>query len=82
MKFTKPFYGCRAGEIYPEHFAAGDECPPELEAAAAESGVLEPAKALEPPTPAPVPKPEPEPAPEVAPAAEEEKAKPAKKAAK
>lgn len=41
MKFIKPFYGCRAGEIYPEHFAAGDECPPELEAAAIECEVLE-----------------------------------------
>lgn len=41
MKFTKPFYGCRDGEIYPEQFQAGDECPPELEAAAAECGAVQ-----------------------------------------
>lgn len=40
MKFIKPFYGCRSGEIYPEHFAVGDECPPELEAAAIELGAV------------------------------------------
>lgn len=40
MKFTKPFYGVRAGEIYPVHFAPGDECPPELEAAALSLGAL------------------------------------------
>ena len=41
MKFIKPFYGCKAGEIYPVWFEAGDECPPELEAAAIETGVVE-----------------------------------------
>lgn len=41
MKFIKPFYGCRDGEIYPEHFEPGEECPPELEAAAIECGVVE-----------------------------------------
>lgn len=41
MKFIKLFYGCRAGEIYPEHFAVGDECPAELEAAAIETGSVE-----------------------------------------
>lgn len=45
MKFIKPFYGCRSGEIYPEHFAVGDECPPELEAAAIETGAVEARKA-------------------------------------
>jgi len=39
-KFTKPFLGVKDGEIYPTEFAAGDECPPELEAAAIELGVL------------------------------------------
>lgn len=41
MKFIKPFYGCRDGEIYPEHFEPGDECPPELEAAGIECGVVQ-----------------------------------------
>jgi hypothetical protein len=39
-KFTKEFTGCKAGEIYPTTFAAGDDCPPELEDAARECGVL------------------------------------------
>ncbi len=40
MKFTKPFAGVKAGEIYPTQFNAGDECPPELlEAAKAEGAV-------------------------------------------
>lgn len=41
MKFIKPFYGCKAGEIYPVWFEVGDECPPVLEAAAIETGVVE-----------------------------------------
>lgn len=40
MKFTKPFSGVKAGEIYPTDFAAGDECPPELLEAAKASDVL------------------------------------------
>lgn len=44
-KFTKAFTGCKAGEIYPTDFAAGDECPAELEAAAASVGALASAKA-------------------------------------
>ena len=34
MKLTKPFRGVPDGEIYPVQYQAGDECPPELEAAA------------------------------------------------
>lgn len=41
MKFIKSFYGVTAGEIYPREFAAGDDCPPELEAAAKSVGALE-----------------------------------------
>lgn len=42
MKFTKPFAGVPDGKIYPVEYQAGDECPPELEAAAHELGALEP----------------------------------------
>lgn len=41
LTFIKPFYGCRDGEVYPEHFQAGDACPPELEDAAIDCGVVE-----------------------------------------
>ena len=41
MKFSKPLYGVRAGEIYPVWFQPGDECPPELESAARECAVLD-----------------------------------------
>lgn len=41
MTFIKPFYGCRAGEVYPVHFAVGDACPIELQDAAIELGVVE-----------------------------------------
>ncbi|WP_167670706.1 hypothetical protein [Allopusillimonas ginsengisoli] len=41
MKFVKPFYGCKAGDVYPTKFAAGDECPPELERAAKSTDALE-----------------------------------------
>lgn len=41
MKFTKPFYGVTAGEIYPREFAVGDDCPPELEAAAKSVDAIE-----------------------------------------
>lgn len=40
MKFVKPFYGCKKGEIYPTRFEVGDECPPELEAAARSVGAI------------------------------------------
>ena len=40
-KLTKPFQGVKEGEIYPTEFAAGDECPPELQAAAESLGALE-----------------------------------------
>lgn len=33
-KLTKAIRGVAKGEIYPRMFAAGEECPPELEAAA------------------------------------------------
>lgn len=41
MKFTKPFHGCKAGEIYPTQFETGDECPPELLAAAEAMGAID-----------------------------------------
>lgn len=41
MKFIKPFYGVKAGDIYPTRFQVGDDCPPELEAAAIELGAVE-----------------------------------------
>lgn len=40
-KLTKAFQGVPEGEIYPVEYAAGDECPPELEAAALVLGALE-----------------------------------------
>lgn len=39
-KFTKPFRGVPEGKIYPIQFAAGDDCPPELEAGALSVGAL------------------------------------------
>ncbi|MGR2664280.1 hypothetical protein ACUXVY_22055 [Chromobacterium haemolyticum] len=39
-KFAKPFIGVKDQDIYPSEFEAGDECPPELELAAKEAGVL------------------------------------------
>jgi hypothetical protein len=44
-KFAKPFWGAPNGEIYPRLFVEGDDCPPELEAAARECGAIEPPKA-------------------------------------
>ncbi len=41
MRLTKAFKGCRAGEVHPTQFKAGDECPPELEHAAKELDILE-----------------------------------------
>nr|WP_023595594.1 hypothetical protein [Pandoraea pnomenusa] len=40
-KFIKAFLGVPKGEIYPVQYQAGDECPIELEAGAAELGALE-----------------------------------------
>ena len=40
-KFAKEFRGVKAGDIYPTVFAIGEECPAELEQAAAESKVSE-----------------------------------------
>jgi hypothetical protein len=40
-KLTRPFHGVKDGEIYPTEFAPGDECPPELQAAAESLGALE-----------------------------------------
>lgn len=40
-KFTKQFHGVKDGDIYPTRFSAGDDCPPELEAAALSLGALE-----------------------------------------
>jgi hypothetical protein len=39
-QFSRAFMGVPNGEIYPREFQAGDECPPELEAAARELGAL------------------------------------------
>lgn len=41
MQFTKPFQGVPNGEIYPVNYQPGDECPPELESAAAELGAFD-----------------------------------------
>lgn len=41
MKFIKAFNGVKAGEIYPQAFAPGDDCPSELEAAALSVGAVE-----------------------------------------
>lgn len=41
--FSKPFCGCKAGDIYPTDFKIGDECPDELLEAASLCDVLEPA---------------------------------------
>lgn len=41
MIFSKEFRGVRDGEIYPETFQPGDECPPELVDAAQSLEVLE-----------------------------------------
>lgn len=40
MKFIQPFKGCKQGDLYPTQFAVGDECPPELEDAAIDAGVV------------------------------------------
>jgi hypothetical protein len=41
MQFVHPFLGVPDGEIYPVQYQAGDECPPELEAAASELGAFD-----------------------------------------
>lgn len=41
MKFSKSFYACLPGEVYPTRFAVGDECPKALEAAALRAKALE-----------------------------------------
>jgi len=41
MQLVKPFLGVPDGEIYPVQYQPGDECPPELEAAAAELGAFD-----------------------------------------
>jgi len=56
MKFKAPFYGKKAGDIYPTRFQIGEECPPELEAAARSLDVLAvPAEDEPPPPDAPKP---------------------------
>jgi hypothetical protein len=40
-KLTKDLYGAANGEVYPRVYAAGEECPPELEDAAREIDGLE-----------------------------------------
>lgn len=44
-KFIKPFRGVPDGEIYPKEYEVGEECPPELEAGAAEVGAIKVPKA-------------------------------------
>lgn len=41
MKLTKPFRGVPDGQIYPVQYQPGDECPPELEAAATAFGAMD-----------------------------------------
>lgn len=41
MKFAKQFFGVPDGKIYPVQYQPGDDCPPELEAAAIEVGAFE-----------------------------------------
>ena len=43
-KLKKPLFGVAGGEVYPRSYEAGEECPPELVAAAEEIGALETAK--------------------------------------
>lgn len=44
-KFTKDFEGVAVGEVYPRTFKPGDDCPPELEAAAIqEQAIAAPSK--------------------------------------
>lgn len=40
-KLTKDVFGVANGEVYPRTFAAGEDCPPELESAAAVAEALE-----------------------------------------
>ncbi|WP_179098881.1 hypothetical protein [Burkholderia pseudomallei] len=42
--FSKAWRGVPDGEIYPVTYEPGDECPPELESAAAAADVLEAGK--------------------------------------
>lgn len=53
MIFTKRFYGVPAGSIYPKWFEAGEDCPRELQGAAASVGAVE-ADSAEPPADEPV----------------------------
>lgn len=41
MKLKKAITGVPDGEVYPREIPAGEECPPSLEAYAAEIGALE-----------------------------------------
>ena len=41
MKFNQPFRGVPNGGIYPVEYVKGDECPPELEAAAVEASAAD-----------------------------------------
>jgi hypothetical protein len=42
-KFIKDFEGVANGEVYPRAFKPGDDCPPELEAAAIQAESIAPA---------------------------------------
>lgn len=52
-KFIKSFRGVPEGEIYPVEYAAGNDCPPELEAGALSVGAL--SLAADAPSPSPLP---------------------------
>ena len=45
MKLKGELFGCANGEVHPRIYAAGEDCPPELEEAAREAGILEEADA-------------------------------------
>jgi hypothetical protein len=49
MKVTQEFQGVRDGDVYPTTIAVGEDCPPELEAAAIAIGAVETAGKVEPP---------------------------------
>lgn len=46
-KLTKDIFGVANGDVYPRAFAAGEDCPPELEAAAEQAEALESAEEAE-----------------------------------
>lgn len=43
-KLIRDVFGVASGEVYPRTFVSGEDCPPELEAAARAAGALEPSR--------------------------------------